>query len=432
MLDVPAVANALRACTQCGRCLPSCPTYRVHGTEGDSPRGRVWLMRGLWGESGDPAAIGVAPADIERHLAECLDCRACEVVCPSEVPVGTLVAASKELMRAGRRRPLVETLALAALRRVLLRPRWLALAAHTAYWARPIGRAALRLAPTSVWAKRLAESMDLAPRWKPSSRELPRVVPASGVKRGKVALFTGCVMRAAFAETNAATARVLARNGFEVHVPPQQRCCGALLEHNGDVDGARRLARQNIAVFEVMRTDATVVNAAGCGAFLKAYAGLFRDDPDWSVRAARLAASVRDAAEHLANVGLNARPGRLDLTVAYQDPCHLLNVQRIRSQPRALLRSIEGLRCLTLNDEQCCGSAGTYNLTHPETARELGSRKAAAVTRTSPDVLVTANPGCHLQIEAALRRGGSDIRVMHLMDVLDSAYRAEHAVRAVN
>jgi glycolate oxidase iron-sulfur subunit len=231
-------------------------------------------------------------------------------------------------------------------------------------------------------------------------------------------------MRAAFADTNAATARVLARNGFEVIVPEMQTCCGALHAHAGERVDARVLARRNIASLEQLDVDAFIVNAAGCGAALKEYGWLLKDDPAWSDRASRFAARVRDASEFLGNAGLTAAPGSLRVRVAYDDPCHLLHGQKIKDQPRAILAAIPDLSVLPLTEaDWCCGSAGTYNVTQPELSAKLLERKVGHITSSGAHLVVTANPGCQMQIAAGLRAARAPITVVHLMDLLDRAYR---------
>ncbi len=232
-------------------------------------------------------------------------------------------------------------------------------------------------------------------------------------------------MRAAFADTNAATARVLARNGIEVLVPAEQTCCGALQAHAGDRGTSRDLARRNIASLEALDVDAFIVNAAGCGAHLKGYGWLLKDEPAWSERAARFAARIRDAGEHLAAVGLVARPGALRARAAYDDPCHLLHGQGIKEPPRELLRAIPGLELVPLEEaDMCCGSAGTYNVTQPALSRALLERKVAHVLASGANMVVTANPGCQMQLERGMRAAGKRVSVVHLMDVLDQAYEA--------
>jgi glycolate oxidase iron-sulfur subunit len=234
-----------------------------------------------------------------------------------------------------------------------------------------------------------------------------------------VAFFAGCVMRAAFGDTDRATVRVLRKNGCRVSVPTAQVCCGALHAHAGEGEGSRDLARRNIEAFEASGAATIVVNAAGCGAQLKAYGVLLRDDPAWRARAERFAARVRDVTEFLA-ANWSAVPRAAPLRVAYQDACHLAHGQKVRAQPRALLKRIPGVTLVELNDaERCCGSAGIYNLTHPDVASELGRLKANAIEIVKPDVVVTANPGCLLQISTHLERAGTRVPVRHIIDLLD-------------
>ncbi len=436
--DAPS-RELLNRCVHCGFCLPTCPTYAVLGVEMDSPRGRIRLMQTVW-----DGRVDVAGDEFAKHVGQCLDCRACETACPSGVEYGKLVEGARSQIESARRRSpagaLVRTL---AFRVLIVRPTVLALFARTSVLARRLGAArVLRL----VGARRLADLLALVPDHA-TSTPLAWTYPAVGARRGRVALFSGCVMRAAFAETNAATARVLARNGIEVVVPggrgPRgrgpssategrvsasgasgaQTCCGALHAHAGARADARELAKENIAALEKLDVDAFIVNAAGCGAHLKGYGWLLKDDPAWHERAERFAARVRDASEYLAGVGLVARPGTLRARAAYDDPCHLLHGQRIKDQPRALLAAIPGFELIPLVEaDMCCGSAGTYNVTQPELSRALLDRKVGHILASGAQMLVTANPGCQMQIAAGLRAAGAPINVVHLMDVLDRAY----------
>jgi glycolate oxidase iron-sulfur subunit len=238
-------------------------------------------------------------------------------------------------------------------------------------------------------------------------------------------MLQGCVMGSVFGDTNAATARVLARNGVEVVATVGQTCCGALHAHAGERELARDLARRNIAAFEQAAADAVIVNAAGCGAAMKEYGWLLKDDPQWSARASAFAAKVKDATEFLGDLGMTERPGTLHGRVTWDDPCHLLHGQKIREQPRALLAAIPGLEVVPLEEaDWCCGSAGTYNVTQPDLARSILERKVANIVRTGADTVVTANPGCLMQIQSGLRQAGSNVRVVHLLDLLDEAYNA--------
>ena len=382
----------------------------------DSPRGRIRLMKNVW--DGRLDADNAAFAD---HMAKCLDCRACETACPSGVSFGKLMEGARSQVIAARRPGLAErVLRRAVFHGLIARPARLALFARFGHLAKRLGARRLLRA---IGLGRLAELLDLVPDRAPTSQTLPARYAAAGETRGTVALFTGCVMRAAFADTNAATARVLARNGIEVLVPEAQTCCGALHAHAGERTDARELAKRNIEALEGLAVDAFIVNAAGCGANLKEYGWLLKDDTAWAERGEAFSRRVKDASEYLAAVGLTAPPGEVRATVAYDDPCHLIHGQKIAAQPRALLAAIPGLTLVPLAEaDWCCGSAGTYNVTQPELARRLGHRKAGHIMRSGAEMVVTANPGCQMQIEAALRREGARIPVVHLMDLLDRAY----------
>jgi len=413
--DAP-LPELISRCVHCGLCLPTCPTFAELGVEMDSPRGRIRLMKNVW--DGRLDADSAAFAD---HMAKCLDCRACETACPSGVSFGKLMEAARSQVVAARRPSVAESLLRrVAFRGLIVSPARLALFARFGYVSKRLGaRTVLR----AIGLKRLAELLDLVPEKAPTSAALPARFAASGTKRGTVALFTGCVMRAAFADTNAATARVLARNGIEVLVPATQTCCGALHAHAGERADARALAKRNISALEGLAVDAFVVNAAGCGANLKEYGWLLKDDREWSLRGERFSSRVKDASEYLADVGLAEPPGPVRATAAYDDPCHLIHGQKISAQPRALLAAIPDLVLVPLAEaDWCCGSAGTYNVTQPELAARLGHRKVQHIVRSRAEMVVTANPGCQMQIEAALRREGAKTPVVHLMDLLDRAY----------
>jgi glycolate oxidase iron-sulfur subunit len=419
--DAPS-PELLQRCVHCGFCLPTCPTYAVLGVEMDSPRGRIRLMETVW-----QGRVDVRSDPFERHMYGCLDCRACETACPSGVEFGKLMEGARSQIEAARPRSVAERLIRAiAFRALLPRPAVLGTFAHFSVLSKRLGAAAvLRAIGRRVTiARRLADLLDLLPD-RASSRKLPATYPARGTLRGRVALFTGCVMRAAFSETNAATARVLSRNGFEVIVPEAQTCCGALHAHAGERTDARALARRNIASLEQLDVEAFIVNAAGCGAALKEYGWLLKDDAAWSERAADFASRVKDASEFLGDAGLSAAPGPVHARVAYDDPCHLLHGQRISRQPRALLAAIPELRVMPLTEaDWCCGSAGTYNVTQPELSAKLLERKVGHITSSGAELLVTANPGCQMQIAAGLRAARAPVTVIHLMDLLDRAYAA--------
>ena len=418
--DAPA-KDLIQACVHCGFCLPTCPTYAVLGVEMDSPRGRIRLMKEGWA-----GRIGPDAPAFDDHIYGCLDCRACETACPSGVQFGKLVEAARGQIERARPRPWAQRLLRhVAFDQLLPHRGRLARVAMLTFVAKRLGAGLVlrALGAALPLARRLADMLDLVPLTRPISGALPAVIPAAGTRRARVALFEGCVQRAAFGATNAATARVLARNGIEVAVTPGQTCCGALHVHAGERDGGRELARRNIAAFEREDVDAIVVNAAGCGANLKEYGWLLKDDPEWAERAERFAAKVKDATEILGDMGLQSPPGRIDRAVAYDEPCHLLHGQRVSAQPKALLAAIPGLRLVPLAEaDWCCGSAGIYNVTQPDLSRKLLERKMDHVARTGADILVTANPGCLIQLAAGVRSRGLRMEVVHLMDLLDRAY----------
>jgi glycolate oxidase iron-sulfur subunit len=420
----------LLACVHCGFCLPTCPTYAENGLEMDSPRGRIYLIKAL-------ADDRIALTDpVVEHLSLCLDCRACETACPAGVQYGHLIEAARaeiERQRPGSAfRRLVRSVAFT---RLLPNPAALRLlaAALRAYQRSGLqalvrGSGILRLLPATV-----AASESLLPSLPPASDRgpLPAVVPARGKRIARVGFVHGCVQDVVFRAHNLATLRLLTRNGYEVAIPPAQRCCGALHAHAGDPERARALARANIAVFEAAGVETVVVNAAGCGAHLRNYGHLLRGDPAWHERAAAFARAVADVTAVLARRPLAGTLGPLPMRVAYHDPCHLAHGQKVRSEPRALLRAIPGLELTDLREsEMCCGSAGIYNLTEPEMARRLLARKVGHLQATGAEAVVTANPGCILQIAAGLRERGVPMRVLHIVEVLDAAYAAAEGPRS--
>jgi len=409
-------------CVHCGLCLPYCPTFSELGTEMDSPRGRILLVKSL-----AEGRIGLTDSTV-AHLDLCLGCRACETVCPSGVPYGQLIEAARaEIERQRPGGPLRRLFRWVNFSLLLAHPRLLRLAAaglrfYQASGLRRVLRAsgALRLLPAPLrhWEPLLPDLPRAADR-----APLPEVTPAEGAQRGRVGLLTGCIQQVAFGPQNRATARVLARNGLEVVAPRAQACCGALHAHGGEHATALDLARRTIEVFERARVEQVIVNTSGCGAHMKAYGLLLAADPAWRERAARFAAGVRDVSEFLAERPLRGPLGAVERTVTYHDPCHVVHGQKVRAQPRALLAQIPGLRLVELVEaDWCCGSAGTYNLTQPEMATRLQERKIAHVQATGAEAVVTANPGCIIQIGQGLAARGSPMRVLHIVEVLDEAY----------
>src|SRR5579875_1966216 len=403
-------ADLISDCVHCGFCLPACPTYRSWGLEMDSPRGRIDLMKGL-----DEGAIALSPS-VVAHFDRCMGC---VTACPSGVRYDRLIEATRASVERKTRRPLFDRLFRELVFALFPYPDRLRALRPVLAISQTLRRSGLlRLLP-----RRLAQLAELAPS-RFEDWQLPERVAAKGNARKRVALVAGCVQRVFFPRVNAATIRVLSAEGCEVRVPPAQGCCGALSLHSGRAEEAKRFARALIDRFDGLDVDAIVVNAAGCGSTLKEYGELFAGEPAYAEKAQRFAERVRDVNELLAAMEPVAPRGSIRARVAYHDACHLAHAQRIRRQPRALLRTIPGLELREIPDgDQCCGSAGTYNLFEPKSAREIGERKAANVLATGADVLVSANPGCTLQIESMLRARGRTIESAHPVELLDRSIR---------
>jgi glycolate oxidase iron-sulfur subunit len=416
--DHPPRADLIADCVHCGFCLTTCPTYVLWGVEADSPRGRIYLMNA--GLGGEPLSDSMV-----AHYDRCLGCMSCVTACPSGVRYDRLIEDTRAQVERRHTRSPRDRALRSAIFALFPYPRRLRLlrgplrAYQSTGLQRLVARTGLlpRLVPT------LATLESLAPRLRAVPRP-PRRVPARGTRRAVVGMLTGCVQSAFFPDVNSATVRVLAAEGCEVLIPPTQGCCGALSVHNGRKAEAQRFARRLIDTFENTGMDYFVVNAAGCGSSLKEYDELLADDPDYAERAAAFTAKVRDLAELLAELGPIAKRHPLPVTVAYHDACHLGHAQGIRAQPRALLRGIPGLELREIADpEICCGSAGIWNVLNPKPAAELGDRKARDVLATGARVLVTANPGCLMQVAAAVDRLGGEIALAHTAQVLDASLR---------
>ncbi|MEV0130120.1 heterodisulfide reductase-related iron-sulfur binding cluster [Dactylosporangium sp. NPDC050688] len=404
-------AGLVSDCVHCGFCLPTCPTYVLWGEEMDSPRGRIQLMRQhLEGEPLTPTAAG--------HFDACLGCMACVTACPSGVQYGTLIEQTRVVVEERHPRPWPERALRGLVFGLFPHPRRLAVLKGPLRLYQWLGSPLRDRLPG-----RLPALAALAPPVRPAV-PLPARLPALGTRRAVVGMLTGCVQRAFFPDVNAATARVLAAEGCDVVIPPGQGCCGALSVHSGRREEAARFARGIVDTFDAAGIDALVVNAAGCGSSLKELGDLLAGDPGYAGRAAALAAKVTDFAELLGRLGPVAPRHPLPVTVAYHDACHLAHAQGVRSQPRELLRGIPGLVLREIADpELCCGSAGVWNVLNPGPAAELGARKARDVLATGARWLVTANPGCLMQIGAGVRAAGGSIRTAHTAQVLDASIR---------
>lgn len=421
--DTP-LANAsagLDACVHCGFCLQACPTYVNLEDENDSPRGRLVLMRRLL--EGD---LALDDPDVGTHMDRCLGCRACETACPSGVPYGHLLEATRATMATARERPFVARIILAIFaRRALLT---VALFGARVFRFTQAPRLLAKILP-----RRLAFPMAMLASTAPVAlRRYAQPRPATGGSGNaahtgeRVAMLEGCVMRGLFSHTNAATRRVLTVNNFELCGTGTQACCGALHAHAGDLDAARALARINIAAFEQGNVEFIAVNSAGCGAMIKEYGHLLRDDPAWSERAQRISAKARDISELVVHGETTLRTGgALPLRVTYDAPCHLMHAQRVVAPPLAVLASIPQLDLVPLVDsDQCCGSAGIYNLIEPDTSDAVLAPKLARIADTQAAFVATGNPGCLMQIGAGLMLAGSDVRAVHPVELLDASYTA--------
>lgn len=432
MPNVTATASALSplqnvlqhaetSCIKCGMCLPKCPTYRLTGNEAASPRGRIDLMQAA--ADGD-----LEVGEIFAQLDFCLGCRACESACPAGVRFGRLLEVGRAAARVDQPSPRLH----AWLRRVSLQTLlpsssllWLLASFLRLYEVSGLQRV-LR---TSGLLQRLAPSLATLEAALPrvpaavERRAVPEETPPQGAERDRIALLTGCVMPELLPQVNRATVQVLAANGYRVLAPRTQQCCGALHAHAGELELARQLARHNITVFEATGATWVAVNAAGCGAMMKEYGHLLADHADFARRAERFSSRVRDISEILTVAPLRGRLKPVPLRVAYDDPCHLLHGQKIDAQPRELLRQIPELQLLEVPESDwCCGSAGIYNLVHADTAQQLLDRKMAHITAVQPQLIVTGNPGCILQLRQGVAQHGLAAEVLHPVELLQRAY----------
>ncbi|MGI4792378.1 MAG: (Fe-S)-binding protein [Janthinobacterium lividum] len=391
----------LMACVHCGLCLPACPTYLETGSEADSPRGRLVLMRKM-----HEGTLSPADADVTRHLDLCLGCRACETACPSGVPYGRILETARERINDDRVRPPLTDWSRSALLGTLTRPKKMTIAMRVAQAVTggvvPCSAVRLLSGSESAGSQRTSLPERISPPLPPA------ITPAAGVKRARVGILSGCAMRVLFGDVNSDTVRVLAANGCEVLVNRRQGCCGALHGHNGYGDEARSLARSLIDAFMPFEgLDAIIVNSAGCGSQMKEYGTLLADDDVYASKAAAFAAKVRDVSEWLEEIGWVAPLKSLSetpVTMTYHDACHLAHGQGVREAPRALLARLPNTHWVPLPESEiCCGSAGIYNFTEPEMARRLQSRKLENILSTGASVVATGNPGCLAWINAGLQ-----------------------------
>jgi glycolate oxidase iron-sulfur subunit len=411
-------------CVHCGFCLPACPTYQSSGREVESPRGRIYTMKAL---SEGRATVGPA---VLAQFDSCLGCMGCVTACPSGVQYDALIEQTRAELEQARPRTRGDRLFRALVFSLFPHPARLRLAVllQLLYVRSGLRWLLHRLGLPRLLPPRLRQLEALLPEVSAHhlTAGLPAFTPAQGPRRARVALLPGCVQRVYFPGVNEATVRVLGAEGCEVVVPRDLGCCGALSVHAGRLDEARTFARAAIAALEAAQPDFVVINAAGCGSSMKEWGRLLADDPAWAPRAEAMAAKVRDATELLAALGPVATRHPLPLRVAYHDACHLAHAQRIRAPPRALLQGIPGLELAEIPEgEQCCGSAGIYNLVEPERSREIGLRKVENVLSVSPQLVVSANPGCTLQLTMLLKERGLTLRAAHPLELLDLSLRGQ-------
>jgi glycolate oxidase iron-sulfur subunit len=408
-------AAVYNTCIRCGLCLPSCPTYLETMTETSGPRGRISLIKAV-----AESRLDLHSAGFVEQMWQCLDCRACEAVCPSGVRYGQLIETARVQIRhtvPPAPTPWTSRLQKFALQTLFARLDLMRAAAALLRFAQQTHLTAL----AGLFG--VARAAKLAPEisrefFEPRDQHYEAKNP-----RGTAFLHAGCIMQVAFAGVHRATVRMLQRGGLSVVVPSAQGCCGAIALHAGEIDFTRELAKRNIEAFERSGADVYVVNAAGCGSALKEYAELFARDDAWAARAARFSQRVRDVTEVLDALDLPPPERSLDVVATYQEPCHLVHAQRVTGAPRRLLAMIPELRLVEMNESAvCCGSAGIYNLTQPEMASRLQRRKVEAVIHTGATVVATANPGCAMQVAAGLRAAGYPAGVRHVVELLDDAY----------
>jgi glycolate oxidase iron-sulfur subunit len=410
-------------CVHCGLCLNACPTYRELGVEMDSPRGRIYQMVQV-----ATKAMPITDSYVE-HIDLCLACRACETACPSGVHYGRLVEAARTEIEVRRPRSWFSRLFRGFIFRHLLVSRELLAVAGAGLWLYQASglQRVLRASGLLRLIGGLAEVEALSPTAEAPFffSQIGKTFPAEGPRKYRVAFLAGCIANVAFARLNEATVRVLQKNGCEVVLPGDQTCCGALHVHSGLKEDAQRLARKNIdAVAGAGEFDAIITNAAGCGSTLKEYDELLEDDPAYKEKAVRFKHLMKDVTEFLSSIELNPKLGPIEATVTYQDSCHLLHGQKVKTPPRKMLLSIPGLkfRELPLSDI-CCGSAGIYNVLHTEMATAILQKKMQCVDMTKAGIIATANPGCLLQLKAGVQLFGKGQRVVHVVELLDESYR---------
>ena len=415
-------ADIIDDCVRCGFCLAACPTYLQTGNELDSPRGRIYLM--------NTASKGEIPLEgsLVKHLDACLGCLACEPACPSGVKYGSLIEAGRDQIDRRYERSTFDKLYRSTIFSLFPYNQRMKLMLPLFYVYQKLGLRSLIQSTGLIGriSKKLEKMEEMLPEVESPTfpKELPDLIPAKGKQRYRVAMLTGCVQSVFFSKTNEATARVLAENGCEVIVPQNQSCCGALSVHSGRLSEGRDFAKLTIQKFEALDVDAIVINSAGCGSTMKEYGEILKDDPKYSERAKALSEKCKDIMEFLSDIGLEGDLCELNIKVTYQDACHIGHAQRIKDQPREVIKQIPGLEFVEMPESDlCCGSAGIYNLVQPDMSTSLLERKMNNVRQNKVDYLVAGNPGCLLQIQKGIKNDGLNIKTAHPVQLLDWSYK---------
>lgn len=420
--------DELLNCMRCGFCLPSCPTYIVSGQkESQSPRGRIALMKAVYDGKIEP------DEEFEQSLNLCLGCRACEPVCPSGVKYGYLLEEARDILHQHKN----YSFPVQALRRTVFKHLFtkksnlINVTSLVGFYQKSgLQNAARKIGFLNLFPRHLQDMEKILPNMpkKKAMSKHQEYFPSYGKKKATAAFFSGCLMDTMFLETNQATIQLLQKAGCDIYIPDKQVCCGALHGHSGEKELAKELAKQNIEVFEQLDVDYIVTNAGGCGAFLMEYGHMFDDDPEWRERSQEFAAKIKDFSAVLVELEFH-KDHDLELPeqiVTYQDSCHLRNVMKSANAPRELIRSIQGVAFKEMeNAESCCGSAGIYNLVQPETSMKILDQKMDHMKKTQATTIVTANPGCLMQMQLGIQREGlKNVKAVHIADLLLKAIQS--------
>lgn len=416
-----ALEELLQKCLHCGMCLPVCPTYALTLDEKSSPRGRIRLMKSV-----EEGVLKITP-DFVNEMYFCLDCQACQTICPAGVQYGVLVENSRNLISQNGKEHFWEKFFRQKILNVLASKSKLKRIANLLYLYQVSGlyEAVENSNILSLLSESLQQKHALLPKISEQfySESVAEILSPNGQTKGRVAFLSGCIMDIAFTSVHHDVVSVLLINGFEVVIPKQQQCCGSLHAHNGDEATAKILARKNIDVFEQYEYDVLVLDSAGCGAFMKEYGRLLADDPIYASRAAKFSSKVTDITEFFDNVGFVSPENELNKRVTYHEACHLVHVQKIIQQPRNILQSIPGIELIELPESTwCCGSAGVYNILRYDDSMKILERKMKNLESTKADIVITANPGCHLQLQYGIKKSGLKMEVLHPISLLHRAY----------